>query len=59
MLNGEYINVYREKLYIPINDKTSVNIPLISNNPQVFYLDNEEGKINKKEFHYDNVSEVY
>ena len=59
MLNGEYINVYREKLYIPINDKTSVNIPLISNDPQVFYLDNEEGKINKKEFHYDNVSEVY
>ena len=59
VLNGEYINVYREKLYIPINDKTSVNIPLISNDPQVFYLDNEEGKINKKEFHYDNVSEVY
>ena len=59
VLNEEYINVYREKLYIPINDKTSVNIPLISNDPQVFYLDNEEGKINKKEFHYDNVSEVY
>ena len=58
-LSEKFINVYREKLFIPINENTSINIPLISNYPQVFYLDNEQGTIIKKEFPSDNVNETY
>ena len=49
-LNENFINVYREKFFIPINDKISINIPLISNNPIIFYFDNENGTITKKDY---------
>ena len=41
------MNIYREKFYIPINDKNSINIPLITNEIQLLYLDNEIGQISK------------
>ena len=49
-LNENFINVYREKFFIPINDKISINIPLISNNPIIYYFDNENGTITKKDY---------
>ena len=30
-LNNDFMNIYREKFYIPINNKNSINIPLITN----------------------------
>ena len=50
ILNENLINVYREKFFIPINDKISINIPLISNIPIIFYFDNENGTITKKDY---------
>ena len=44
------INIYREKFFIPINDKISINIPLIVNEIQIFYLDKDEGQITKGEY---------
>ena len=46
-LNNDFMNIYREKFYIPINDKNSINIPLITNEIQLLYLDNEIGQISK------------
>ena len=46
-LNNDFMNIYREKFYIPINEKNSINIPLITNEIQVLYLDSELGQINK------------
>ena len=48
--NEQFINVYREKFFIPFNNDYSLIIPLISNNSQVLFLNNEEGKITRKEY---------
>ena len=53
-LNKEIISVYREKFFIPINKLKSVNIPLIFNQPEVLYLNINEGKIETKEFEGNN-----
>ena len=53
-LNKEIISVYREKFFIPINKFKSVNIPLIFNQPEVFYLNINEGMIETKEFEGNN-----
>ena len=49
-LQGGLINIYREKFFIPINDRISINIPLIVNEIQIFYLDKDEGQITKGEY---------
>ena len=46
-LKNDFMNIYREKFYIPINNKNSINIPLITNEIQLLFLDNEIGQINK------------
>jgi hypothetical protein len=53
-LNKDIISVYREKFFIPINKLKSVNIPLIFNQPEVLYLNINEGKIETKEFEGNN-----
>ena len=53
-LNKEIISVYREKFFIPINKTKSVNIPLIFNQPEVLYLNINDGIIESKEFEGNN-----
>ena len=53
-LNKEIISVYREKFFIPISQTKSVNIPLIFNQPEVLYLNINDGIIESKEFEGNN-----
>lgn len=49
-LNEEFTCVFREKFFIPINEKTSVIIPYVSTKIEVAFFNEEEGKITKEEY---------
>ena len=46
----EYTSVFREKFFIPINSNVSVLLPLVSSDVEVFYFNDEDGKVTKKVF---------
>ena len=46
----EYTSVFREKFFIPINSNVSVLLPLVSADVEVFFFNEEDGKVTKTMF---------
>ena len=46
----EYTSVFREKFFIPINSNVSVLLPLVSSDVEVFFFNEEDGKVTKTMF---------
>lgn len=52
-----YTSVFREKFFIPINSNVSVLLPLVSSDVEVFFFNDEEGKVTKTIFKEENEEE--
>ena len=48
--DAEYTSVFREKFFIPINSNVSALLPLVSSDVEVFFFNEEDGKVTKTMF---------
>ena len=57
-LNEELACVFREKFFIPLNEKTSMVIPYISTKVEIALFNEEEGKVTKCEYKEESNDEI-
>ena len=57
-LNEELTCVFREKFFIPLNEKTSMVIPYISTKVEIALFNEEEGKVTKCEYKEESNDEI-
>ena len=57
-LNEELTFVFREKFFIPLNEKTSMVIPYISTKVEIAFFNEEERKVTKCEYKEESNDEI-